>query len=49
MIYLCRKEEAGKITISSLVNGTYIVNDNVKVKEFLEYWLEYDIRKRVQR
>ena len=26
----------------------YAVNDNVKVKEFLEYWLEYDIRKRAQ-
>ena len=24
------------------------MNDRVKVKEFLEYWLEYDIRKRVQ-
>ena len=30
------------------MNGTYIVNDRVKVKDFLEYWLEYDIRKRVQ-
>lgn len=41
-------EEARKITIGKLVNGTYIVNDRVKVKDFLEYWLEYDIRKRVQ-
>lgn len=41
-------EEARKITIGRLVNGTYVVNDRVKVKEFLEYWLEYDIRKRVQ-
>lgn len=41
-------EEARKNTIGRLVNGTYVVNDNVKVKEFLEYWLEYDIRKRVQ-
>lgn len=41
-------EEARKITIGKLVNGTYVVNDNVKVKEFLEYWLEYDIRKRAQ-
>lgn len=41
-------EEARKITIGELVNGTYVVNDNVKVKDFLEYWLEYDIRKRVQ-
>ena len=41
-------EEARKITIGQLVNGTYVVNDSVKVKDFLEYWLEYDIRKRVQ-
>ncbi len=41
-------EEARKLTIGRLVNGTYIVNDRVKVKDFLEYWLEYDIRKRVQ-
>lgn len=41
-------EEARKITIGKLVNGTYVVNDNVKVKDFLEYWLEYDIRNRVQ-
>lgn len=41
-------EEARNLTIGALVNGTYIVNDSVKVKEFLEYWLEYDIRKRVQ-
>lgn len=41
-------EEARKITIGKLVNGTYIVNDRVKLKDFLEYWLEYDIRKRVQ-
>ena len=48
--FLTKKEaeEARKITIGKLVNGTYVVNDNVKVKEFLEYWLEYDIRKRVQ-
>ncbi len=41
-------EEARKITVGRLANGTYIVNDSVKVKDFLEYWLEYDIRKRVQ-
>lgn len=29
-------------------NGSYVVNDNIKVKEFLDYWLEYDIRKRAQ-
>lgn len=41
-------EEARKFTIGELVNGTYAVNDNVKVREFLDYWLEYDIRKRAQ-
>lgn len=39
-------EDARKRTIGELSNGTYIVNQNVKVKEFLEYWLEYDIRQR---
>lgn len=41
-------EEARKITIGQLANGTYIVDDGVKVKDLLEYWLEHDIRKRVQ-
>lgn len=41
-------ENARKYTIGELANGTYIVNDNVRFREFLEYWLEYDIRKRVQ-
>lgn len=41
-------EEARKITIGELVNGTYVVNNNVKVKDFLDYWLEYDIRRRAQ-
>lgn len=40
-------EKARMITVSRLENGTYVVNDNVKVKDFLEYWLEHDIRKRV--
>lgn len=40
-------EDARKYTIGRLSNGTYIVNNNVKIKEFLEYWLEYDIRQRV--
>lgn len=35
--------EAQKITIGELANGSYVVNDNIKVKEFLDYWLEYDI------
>lgn len=40
-------EDSRKHTIGELSNGTYIVNANVKMKEFLEYWLEYDIRQRV--
>lgn len=40
-------EDARKYTIGKLSSGTYIVNSNVKIKEFLEYWLEYDIRQRV--
>lgn len=40
-------EDARKCTIGELCNGTYVVNNNVRVKEFLEYWLEYDIRQRV--
>lgn len=39
-------EDARKRTMGELSNGTYVVKSNVKVKEFLEYWLEYDIRKR---
>lgn len=39
-------EDARKRTIGELCNGTYVVNNNVKVKDFLEYWLEYDIRQR---
>lgn len=31
-----------------LANGTYVVNDSVKVSDFLRYWFEYDIRKRAQ-
>lgn len=40
-------EDARKRTIGELCNGTYVVNNNVKVRDFLEYWLEYDIRQRV--
>lgn len=39
-------EDARKRTMGELSNGTYVVKSNVKVKDFLEYWLEYDIRKR---
>ena len=40
-------EDARKRTIGELSNGTYVVNSHVKLKEFLEYWLEYEIRQRV--
>lgn len=40
-------EDARKRSIGELSNGTYIVNNRLKVEEFLEYWLEYDIRQRV--
>ncbi len=30
-----------------MINGTYVVISNVELKEFLEYWLEQDIRQRV--
>ncbi|MCD7867398.1 MAG: hypothetical protein LUG62_04200 [Clostridiales bacterium] len=39
-------EDARKITMGELSTRTYIVNDNVRLEEFLEYWLEYEIRKR---
>ncbi|MCD8082837.1 MAG: site-specific integrase [Clostridiales bacterium] len=48
--YFETKKEAEadrKIKMGMLANGTYIVNDKVKLAEFLNYWLEYDIRKRV--
>lgn len=35
-------------TIASLYNGTYIVYDNVKVKEFMEFWLNNDLGKRTE-
>ncbi len=43
-----RAEDSRKAAIGALANGTYVINDNVKVKDFLEYWLEYDIRIRAQ-
>ncbi|MCD7737107.1 MAG: site-specific integrase [Lachnospiraceae bacterium] len=39
-------EDARKITMGELSTRTYIINDNVRLEEFLEYWLEYEIRKR---
>lgn len=41
-------EDARKFTMGELANGTFIINDAVRFKDFLEYWLEYDIRKRAQ-
>lgn len=35
-------------TVGELYAGTYIVYENVKVSEFLEFWLEEDILKRVR-
>lgn len=39
-------EDSRKRIMGELSNGTYVVNNRVKIKEFLEYWLEYDIRQR---
>lgn len=39
-------ETARLQTIGELSNGTYIVDTRIKTADFLEYWLEYDIRKR---
>lgn len=41
-------EDARKVTMRELANGSYVVNDNVKVRDSLDYWLEYDIRKQAQ-
>lgn len=40
-------ETARLQTIGELTNGTYIVNTNIRIADFLEYWLECDIRRRV--
>lgn len=40
-------EQAKQKTIGELCNGTYAVYKDVKVADFLEYWLEGDIRSRV--
>lgn len=44
------KREAEKVReqiIAELYNGTYRVQSNVSVEEFLNFWLEEDIKKRV--
>lgn len=40
-------ENARKRVMGELSNGTYVVNNNVKLQEFLEYWLENEVRQRV--
>ncbi len=40
-------EEARQHTEGELVDGTYVVDDHIKLADFLEYWLENDIRQRV--
>lgn len=40
-------EMAKQRTIGELCNGTYVVYTEVKVADFLKYWLEGDIRNRV--
>ena len=37
-------EDARKRVMGELSNGTYVMNNNVKLKEFLEYWLENEVR-----
>ena len=41
-------EAARTEAIGSLVNHTYIVNSSVKVADFMDYWLENDIKRRVK-
>lgn len=41
-------EKARKETIGELYNGTYRVYVNVNVKDFMEFWLENDIKARVK-
>ena len=46
------EKEANKArekTIAELYNGTYIVYSKVKVSEFLDFWLEEDIKQRTNR
>ena len=47
----CTKKEAEAArdqTIGELYSGTYVVYDSIKVTEFMSYWLEEDIAKRVR-
>lgn len=38
-------EKARERTIAELYSGTYVVYANIKVKDFMEFWLEEDIKK----
>lgn len=40
-------EAARRLCMGELSNGTYVVNNRLKVEEFLEYWLEYEVRQKV--
>mgnify|MGYP002511617292 CR=1 FL=1 len=40
-------EKARELTVAQLYTGTYIVYSSVTVSEFMDFWLEEDIRKRV--
>ena len=39
-------EKARERTIAELYNGSYIVYANIPVRDYMEYWLENDIRER---
>ena len=39
-------EKAREKTVAELYNGSYIVYTNILVSDFMEYWLEQDIRSR---
>ena len=42
-------EKAREKTIAQLYNGSYIVYANILVSEYMEYWLEHDLRGRAKR
>ncbi len=45
------KREAGKArekTIAELYNGSYIVYANILASDYMEYWLEHDLRERAK-
>lgn len=41
-------EKAREKTIAQLYNGSYIVYANILVSEYMEYWLEHDLRGRAK-